>query len=386
MRTITKALITLMAAITMCLTPLSVIDDADAATVTTGKGGASIEAEDVSIENFNRLVSDIDRDRILNGLDLEVETTDIEIKEVKSLKRSIGYRVNSGDSKYVYGDSYKLKISYEKSSLTEPYILFPLKDGLQSLYNYVGTNEAPIGSALKIEGDVETRTSLNVQSEFYLTDDKNVAETGTEMERTTYVWYKLTFTYTDTVNNVTKTFTVEKKDMTVDIITTAVDLLDNNRSKLVGDDTVIVTLYREHNLEYGADYSFDGKSASYYEKHLSGVNGTFNKGTAETLGVLSTEDMTAKEKIPYYSSEAEISLYSSDDVRDASLKDDGEMKSFLKTIGKVGDSYDTAESIQGSAAAVIGTVEGTSDVIFFVIIGVLAAATVAMGVLLLKKD
>ena len=386
MRTITKALITLMAAITMCLMPLSIMDDAEAATISTGDGGASIEAEDVGMENFNRLVSDIDRDQILYGLDLEVETTDIEIKEVKSLKRSIGYKVNSGDSKYVYGDSYKLKISYEKSSLTEPYILFPLEDGLQSLYNYVGTNEAPIGSALKIEGDVETRTSLNVQSEFYLTDDKNVAETGTEMERTTYVWYKLTFTYTDTVNNVTKTFTVEKKDMTVDIITTAVDLLDNNRSKLAADDTVIVTVYREHNLEYGADYSFDGKSASYYEKHLSGVNGTFQKDTAEMLGVLSTDDVAAQKNIPYYSDDAEISLYSSDDVRDASLKSNGAMKDFLKTIGKVGDSYETAESIQGSSAAVIGTVEGTSDVIFFVIIGVLAAATVAMGILLLKKD
>ncbi len=386
MRTITKALITLMAAITMCLTPLSIIDDAEAATISTGDGGASIEAEDVNMENFNRLVSDIDRDQILYGLDLEVETTDIEIKEVKSLKRSIGYKVNSGDSKYVYGDSYKLKISYEKSSLTEPYILFPLHDGLQSLYNYVGTNEAPIGSALKIEGDVETRTSLNVQNDFYLTDDKNIVETDTEMERTTYVWYKLTFTYTDTVNNVTKTFTVEKKDMTVDIITTAADLLDNNRSKLASDDIVIVTLYREHNLEYGADYSFDGKSASYYEKHLSGVNGTFQKDTAEMLGVLSTDDVAAQKNIPYYSDDAEISLYSSDDVRDASLKSNGAMKDFLKTIGKVGDSYETAESIQGSSAAVIGTVEGTSDVIFFVIIGVLAAATVAMGVLLLKKD
>ena len=33
MRTITKALITLMAAITMCLMPLSIMDDAEAATI-----------------------------------------------------------------------------------------------------------------------------------------------------------------------------------------------------------------------------------------------------------------------------------------------------------------------------------------------------------------
>ena len=381
MRSISKAMIAVMIAAAMCAVPLFVIEDADAATVTTGEKALSVEASDVTTADFDRLFSDLVKGVvILVPLDIEIDASDVTFSEV-TFKEGIAMKVDEDKTYGVSGSYIKAKIAYQKD-LTTPVQMFPLTAGLEELYDYLGTNIAATGKNLKVEGTIEMGNNSNETANFFITNENKIADDTTTTVRSSF--YKANYTVTYNNGSSVKSFDVEVSGKENTTTTETVKYLIEDKKNAINATEVLVSSTIDNKVEKSGTYKFDGKTASYEAKDVpQSVEGTFVKGTA--VSHLSSENL-APVDILYYSEDGPALFSSPYAVEDATLRDNTAMKTFLESIGSVSDSYSTAKSIADSGSADVSAGgSGGSNIIFYVIIGVLAVAVVALAVILIKK-
>ena len=382
MKSISKAMIAVMIAAAMCVVPLFVIEDADAATVETGEKGLSVEAKDVSTANFNRLVSNLMKEyMILAPLDFSVNASDVTFSEV-TLKKGIAEKISDDSIYYNDGSYIKAKFTYQKD-LTTSVQLFPKTAGLEDLYRYMGSNMAASGKNLKIEGTIEMGQDMNDTSDFFKTNENKLADDGSTMVNSSF--YKASYTVTYNDGSTVKKFDVESSGKQESTTETTVKYLIDDKKDTINATEVLISTTTTNKTEESATYKFDGKTGSYEGKDVpQKVEGNFVKETA--VAHLDSEDLKPQD-ILYYSEDGPALFTSPLMVEDATLRDNAAMKTFLESIGTVSDSYSTANSVanSGSADVSAGGSSGGSNIIFYVIIGVLAVAVVALAVLMIKK-
>ena len=379
-------MIAVMIAAAMCVVPLFVIEDADAATITTGEYGASFEGSDIPIDKFNELLTnDYVDGLILTSVGFVPVTEAPTVTKVVSLKSSVGNKNGDNSGESAMGQYAKLEVVIE-GDLYLDLTLFELEDGFQDLFKYLGnTNKIASGTHLKIEGTVEVSRSIIGSGEFYKTDAGKIAATKevTDMSTKSFIDLKYTFK----VGGVEKVVQLKETSISSNKATVTLDYDTDDRAKVVDGTKVFITTVNDDKAEITQDFSFDGKSASYSHKTVVDDSKTFQYRDAGD--VLINMDMAPSECY-YYSADDDVPTLFNPAIVPAgstTIRSNAGMKSFLEGIGSVNDSYSNAKSIADSAASSVSGdgSGGSNNIIFYVIIGVLAVAVVALAVLMIKK-
>ncbi len=167
---------------------------------------------------------------------------------------------------------------------------------------------------------------------------------------------------------------------------------------LKADSKVIITNKVTGAMKTSVSYDYKGNKSSYesYQDLSLLMGGSTYRQTA-VLDIIAPATVECEPYV-YYDNDATIDpwtgnvetvgLFNNLTVQDSELKDNDKMKEFLEKIGSVGNSYSDADSVANGAYENVTESSGNgggSNVIFYVIIGVLAVAVVALAVLLIKK-
>lgn len=378
-------MIAVMIAAAMCVVPLFVIEDADAAEIKTATKALTFEG-DMSAADFSRLVSDGAKDQYLNYVGYGLNHSNTTFSDI-NVKAAVTEDVGSNEGKMGDAVVINCKISSERT-LSSATALFTKTGGLEDLYKYFGKNVVDSGT-LKVEGSIVLNSSMKTDTTYYKTEEGKIATESSSMITCMKLVVDLTVTYND--GSTTKSFEVKGTSIMNTVYKMNANYIVDDKAKVIAATKVLVNqvgsmIAPEMNTESSMNYKFDGKEASYESKSADIDSGTFIETTAEAL--LSSEDAEV-ESISYYD-ESGLALFSDPDtIGDATLKNNANMETFLKNVGSVGDSFSTGSSIVDSAYSEIAP-EGSSggsnnNIIFYVIIGVLAVAVVALAVLLIKK-
>ncbi len=405
MKSISKAMIAVMMAAAMCIVPLFVIEDSAATEIKTGDVGVSFKAGEISKENYEKLMPvesyGAFAESALTALGLDsddFEITGIKVTKIKDVKLSLGNKVT--DSKGYQTSSQAATAEIEFVATCDPSWgtgcdLFAMVDGTQNLYKEIGTNKVVEGNTLTFKGTVVMEEMSSSISTIEKTYGENVIPTAGEGKSSNYVSYKGDMTFKNATGEYKIAVDAESGSSYDSEI--EYDFYDVKVADLKADSKVIMTTKQTGAMKTAISYDYKDKKSSY-ESYTDaarlGANGIYMQFVVGDIIAPATVEC---KPYVYYDPDAVLNPFTGDittvglfnnlTVQDDSLKDNDKMKTFLKDIGTVGDSYSDAESVANGAYENVeeSSSSGGSNIIFYVIIGVLAVAVVALAVLMIKK-
>ena len=403
MKTMSKALIAVMIAAAMCIVPLFVIEDSAATEVKTGDIGVSFKAGEISKENFEKLMPVESYEEFATeamgaiGISsTSFNITDVKVTAIKDVKTSLGSKVT--DSKLYQTKGTAVKVDIEFVATYDSLLscdLFKTVDGTQELYKEIGTNQIVSGNTLTFKGTVTMEEMSGGEQSFEKTYGENVVVTGSEGKTSAYAQYKGDVTFKNSSGEY-KIAVDGETGRTADT-TSEYDFYGVKIADLKADSKVIITNKVTGAMKTSVSYDYKGNKSSYESyQDLSLLMGGSTYRQTVVLDIIAPATVECEPYV-YYDNDATIDwsgdvdtvgLFNNLTVQDSELKDNDKMKEFLEKIGSVGNSYSDADSVANGAYENVIESSGNgggSNVIFYVIIGVLAVAVVALAVLLIKK-
>ena len=403
MKAISKALIAVMAAAAMCLVPLfAVADDSDAtASLTVGEKGVSFKAGSISDDNFNKLVSTDAKegmciqalDAIVSGSTYGWDVSVTSFTDVSDVKMSTGTQYREDGAKYVDGSAitFKAKFTAKYTGLM-PSTFFGLYDGTQNLFIALNdTNMIVTGDILTVEGKFTMRQTSILEEEYTKNAENNLVITTSERRTSNDLSFDGTVIYKH------DTFTKE-----IDLKTSAesqIDVKTTNdygtvepKDVVAGTKVFVNEFYKAYASKYDFKYTVDGKtdrvSLEIDRTPMTG-SGTYEVTTAELGGCIMVGTFAAPDYYYYKADDVYqlVSLFNETTVNDVTLKDNTEMEKFLNEIGTAENEFSGADSVTEAAetSVDISSGSGSNNTIFYIIIGVLAVAVVALAVMTFVK-
>ncbi len=395
-------MIAVMIAAAMCVVPLFVIEDSDADIEETSSG-VSFKAGSIADSNFNAFVSaDYKMTLAFDVLEVVVDSnsdswtiTDIVIKNVKDVKMSRGNELTSRDFTSSEAWAIKFDITFNaKYTGLLPIQLFSTEDGTQALYKAFNGNTIVTDDVISVDGtytmgesDIRTADFEKAESGKYITTETSIKAYKETAFNGSFVFKEKKVTLDATMEMSYEAKTVSEFDVKVADVTSATKAfattsiesagVTSNVYYKVGDDSC--TLKRE----YGKDVMelLAGLMLPIGVGYQAGEAGALGLVTDEAAMVLKVETY-----VPYDSTDESIALVTDDMLADSYHNTDSVI-SFFNDNGTYSEEYSAAESVANAeySTVSVGGSNGGSKVIFYVIIGVLAIAVVALAVLMIKK-
>ena len=422
MKTISKALIAVMVAAAMCLVPVfAIADGSDAAgSLTDGSSGVSFKGS-MSDTDFNKLVTDEYKEEIAS---MVLETvvaddgslggvftiSDLTVSDVSDIKLSKGMKIDGDKITNVSAQALKCKIkftaTFDGGLFSDTATLFNLYDGNQVLYNEIGSNVITDGNVLKFDGTVTLDMSASSTSTMAKNGNDNyvATEVSGKMSKSESYSGELKF------NNGTavKTIDLDVKQATSSDATITLDYGDVKMEDVVSGTKVIIG-YKDIKgaSEQEYKYTVNDKKGGYDYKVGAdyGMPAMFTPATVADLAtyqaylsasfggniVLYVDSALKVPEYKYYIAldmGCELCLFNMGMVK-SDYQDDTKLGTFLNSVGTADEtSFSDADSVADSAYSAVsepGNGGSGSNLIFYVIIGVLAVAVVALAVLAFKK-
>ena len=407
MKTISKALIAVMAAAAMCLVPLfAVADDSDAITVTSGEKAVSFKASSITDEKFNGLVTQAYKNYIADEAFNAIFPSpsdwtivgDATVKNVKDTRMSLGNSVSESKLENVSASSITFDVVMTaKCNDILGTSLFELKDGTQDLYKELGLNTVEYNAQVTIEGTVTL--------EEYEYTEYTIAKNSTNDYVTKELFGKhsssASFDGKVKVNALDKTYELKSKSETGGETTITPDYYNASKIEEVSKTSKVILNYKNDatTVEDEFSYKINGKSDSYSIKYDANalMGSDYMAGTVETLEamfggqiMLYFDTAISPVALSYYDEfgvPMTNCLFSYGTVSIADPTND-KVKNYLADIGTVSDEFSDAESVANGAYTPVsapGNGGSGNNIVFYIIIGVLAVAVVALAVLMIKK-
>ena len=410
MKTISKALIAVMVAAAMCLVPLfAVADDSDAIDVTAGEAGISFKAGSISDDNFKKLTGGDAKEEIYaeyassvlnavieDGYKFNVDGSTVKISNVKDVKIALGTKITSDSYATTNGREITFDIEFKATAYSGG-DLFDLYDGTQTLYKELGkTNRFAATNTVEFKGTATISEMMSSDYKIAKTYSNYYVATEGTMKMSTFASFEGDVTFN---NGTTYKITIDKAETGMSADSSfEFDFYGVDTTNLTSESKYIKTTDGESSatdvLKYKINDKSDGYDFSYNSKDVptSLTRKTYTVGEVGDLLVpyLFTTNLSVPEYLYYDGSlvpSESTSFFNQFSVSDSALKDNTKMKEFLDDIGSVGDTYSSAESVSDSAYESVGA-SGSGNggnIVFYIIIGVLAVAVVALAVLMIKK-
>ena len=402
-------MIAVMIAAVMCAVPLFIVEDSEAVDVTAGDAGISFKAGSISDENFDKLTGGTAKEEIYAGYarsvleavvedsyKFSVDASSVKISNVKDVKLAKGMKITTDSVAMTNGQEMKFDVEF-KATASSAGELFDLYDGTQTLYKELGkTNRFAATNTLEFKGTAIISGMMDTENKIAKTYSDYYVATEGKMKMSEYSQFSgdVTFnngtTYKITIDNAEKGFSSDAK--------ITLDFYGVEPSGLTSESKYMKTTTGTSSASNALKYKINDKSGGYDRSYNSDdipdglMGGMYQVGTVADLDgeYLYTTSLAVPTYLYYdgsvYPNEM-TSFFNQYCVNDATLKDNDKMKEFLEDIGSVGDTFSSAESAADGAFESVGASGngGGSNVIFYVIIGVLAVAVVALAVLLIKK-
>ena len=393
-------MIAVMIAAVMCAVPLFVIEDAEAYTVTADSTGVSAEASSMEPSDFAKLIPTEEIKlmvlvMVLGGMvgDLNYDVDSFTVNEVKDLKMARGTEVTEDTKTVINGTSFTLNVDFTVTKVVSSTAIEQPYDGFQDLYR--AFNDMPVGHKLTFKGCtlVMDRYSKEV-TKFTINNENNFVVSEGEFIESTYtrcscddIEYKdgddvreLKFEYEATTD----------KDKCDSYSFCSADFKDEVKIKDVVDstNTFVVSDNRDCARSTSMKYVYDGKTYDFSETkdHYDGITDTsevtYEVSSASVAGAIIKSDIAPP--VYLFCGNTQYSMFNSAEV-DPSINTNDAMKTFLDDKGTIGESYSDAKSVADSTSSSVSTGGGSSNIIFYVIIGVLAVAVVALAIILIRK-
>ena len=407
MKTINKAMIAVMIAAVMCAVPLFVIDDSEAITITTGDAGVSFKAGSVSDEDFAKLTGGDNKETTYAGYARSVMSTVIDeynkftvnastvkITNVEDYRLSRAAKLTEDSYATTKADEITFDIEFTATASSAG-DLFILYDGTQTLYIELGkTNRFVSTNTVTFKGTATIGTTMTKDCSIAKTYGNNYITTEGTLKTSEYkefsgevifnngVAHRITVSKAATGNSTDSSFEYDFYGVEPSNLTSDSKYMKNNDGTYTGTN---VFKYKINNRSDGYDRSYN--QDDFPSRLFANI---YSVGTVEDLEFsdLFTFDLSVPEYLYYDGSlvpTPSTCLFDKNCVADESLKDNDRMREFLDGIGTVGSTYSDAESVTNAAFESVGSSGGNSNIIFYVIIGVLSVAVVALAVLMIRK-
>ena len=398
-------MIAVMIAAAMCAVPLFIIEDSEAATITTGdkEKAVSFKAGSVEDAKFNELVSGPFKEYIASQVLTSIVPSDgdwaiseVVIKNVKDIKMSKGNSVSDSVIKEIDASAITCDITF-KATCDNPYgtTLFEPYDGTQTLYKELGTYMVANGDVITIEGTATIEQYESIESSIVKNSDNNyvVKEINGKESQSSSFKGKVKVVSLD------KTYELETKAENGTDVKVTPDYYNAEKIEDVKDTSKVVLTYSFGSdlVNYVFKYTINGKSDGYDKKLPSNAFMPFDymAGTVSEIELMTTGEIIliytgeiAPTPVYYYKAGTGMptdSFFNDSTIALASPTNES-VKTFLDGIGDVSDEFSTASSVADGAYTPVNKDGGSNNnIVFYVIIGVLAVAVVALAVLMIKK-
>lgn len=390
MRTISKASIALIIAVAMCLTPLLVAEDSDAATMDTGESGASFTADSISDDDLNRLMTGVGKDNmaaiIHNSLfqnSNKFDFADIEVKNARDIEMARGMRVDEECKNTIIASKETYDISFTATASVDTELNYSnFNTYLLELYEYLGGWSAPSGSTLVFDGTItyekcyrnELYYSANNANDYVLTKEYLLDSNKTIIDGT--------FKYTSAeAGSSTKEFDIHYEGGGLFEVENLYDFGDMDIKDVIITTPTKKMLDYKTNIYHGVlEYNADGKKDGYdYTVDQVDLYGTEDRYEI-TTPTIETGSITC-DNYHYYG--PSLSLFTS--VADPALANDDALKEFLGEIGSTSESFSDIDSIADDATSSFGSSKPNTSFIFYILIAILGIGVIVMAALMLKK-
>ena len=403
-------MIAVMIAAAMCVVPLFVIEDSEAITVTAGDKAVSFKAGSITDEKFDGLVTQdyknqlaekvIDSIVVKNGYSSNWEFVgNATVKNVKDVKLSLGNSVSDSSLKNISASAIKFDLEMTIKCKSTTGILFNMSDGTQTLFKELGTNKVAQNDQLTINGTVVLEDYTYLESSIV----KNTAENYVVKEMTVKNSTSVSFDGKIKVVALDKTYELKTKKATGAEAISTPDYYNADKIEDVTETSKVilnVKIGSGGGVETSFNYKINDKSGGYDSivdtralMEMIGSGGAYQAGTvaeieAETGETLLYTVNLAPTPVSYYDPSGtwmEDCFFSYGMVSIADPTNE-KVKTYLDDIGDISDSYSDAKSVADGAYTSVSTGgSGNNNIVFYVIIGVLAVAVVALAVLMIKK-
>lgn len=397
-------MIAVMIAAAMCVVPLFVIEDSEAVTVTTGEKAVSFSAGSITDEKFDGLVTQPYKNRLVSQAISVIVPDSYEwsfdgtptVKNVKDVKLALGNSVSDGLLKNVSASkiTFDVVVTLSATSNTD---LFTERDGTQDLYKELGISALSAGSKITIEGTV----TLDSYEYTEISIVKNTADNYVTKEITVENSTSVSFDGKVKVVSLDKTYELKAKNASGGKAKMVPDYYNADKIEDVTlTSKVLLNAKTESGgaVEQSFNYKIADKSGGYDDKTdtnaiMRGVG--YIAGTVESVQSSMMLDApllfdTNIEPMPVYyydpSGTWMKNCFFGNGMVSIADPTNEKVKTYLDDIGDISDSYSDAKSnADGAYSPVSAGGSGNNNIVFYVIIGVLAVAVVALAVLMIKK-
>ena len=394
-------MIAVMIAAAMCAVPLFVIEDSEAeATVTTGEKAYSFKGDSIKPADWE---ATMDSDELYNTLTylaymmfgtMSITPSDITLSELNTYNKAMGEKVTDSQMIQMASQKVKYKVSM---TLTLPlgapgFQIFD--DGAQDVYREF--NNLPADSKVIIEDMVVLfEMSQTTTADYVVNEDKNLVFTKKVEESSQRIEISFSdaeYKAAEVTKKVSFDLTTVSSTKEKDTYTYyTADLKDEvDATKAVGTTKVLVLNdKRGSGVEAKVDVTVNGKNYSDSDKKIDYSGGQdvstpeFSESTAAAAGAF-IDHAVAPTAFSLYGI-GSTCLFNPSDVKDPGEMDEAKLKTALEGMGTVSTEFSDAESITDNASDSVSGSSGGNNIIFYVIIGVLAVAVVALAVILIKK-
>ena len=410
MNQITKIAVVLLAVASMVAVPYAVASDSsDAYDVTVGETGATFSLENMKTDDIDRLYSESNKNTFASSLlgkflyyaSMVYTISDVTVTEM-DLSKSMSQSVTE-DTIQSYNTSmmsYKLTFTatFNSSSFFASFADRTFETSLIYSKDLISTfgNDKPTADTKFEFTAVVTDVSLAENKYSYVTTDaKSFAVTESESNTGTTYAFDADVKYTRMVGTQLKTdsFKLKSTSDTDNSYTTVFDYGTVGASKAVADTSVFKKSLPEDQCS-NTTYSFTCGDVSTSDELKYDLSGVFyaNRGGGKWTAATSDEFLIAEniqaKPILFYGDDVSTSLFTSFAVVDTTLKTNDAMKAFLSTAGTTSEDY--KDSVSASTdlfdeyeVTMKESDSGDSNVMFYVIIGVLAVVIVILVLLMI---
>lgn len=402
MRSISKAMIAVMIAAAMCVVPLFVIEDSEAYVVKKDSAGVSAETGSMEPADFYKLIPEEGVKEMVFPMllgpmigDTAYGIDSFKLNKVTDLKLARGTEVTDDTQTDIDGSTMTLNFDMTVTKMLAPASIEVPYDGFQDLYR--AFNDMPVGHKLIFKDCTITIKEYSKEvTKFAINNDKNFV--FTERDTITSMSVKVScndiqYKNADDVKNLKFEYEMARDfNKCIKLSFYSADFKDEVKIENVVGTTNTFKLNDNRDCAQKAfiKYNYDGKDYSYSstKDHYDGTDTTdvkYDVLTASEAGAIMTRDMAPPEYL--FCGEdtpAQKCLFDSSEV-DASVNTNEKMKTFLQEKGTIGESYSDASNVANASATSVPTGSSGNNIVFYVIIGVLAVAVVALAVLMIKK-
>ena len=398
MGNVVKAIVAAVIVSSFCLTPLLAIP-ADAATYEVGSDGVSFKGSSIDEKKFNNLFTD-DYKKMLGYKTLEAivpgdfvevvtryDVTVPMIEEISNIRTSLGMEVTDKTLSRIESSSIVCDISFKATCLSDT-TLFELVDGTQKLYKELDNGiTVKAGSELVVEGTATIRNVDILDEDFIVTESGDCLVTWTSNKVYDCREFSGTvdYTYTCDKGKLTKTIDLETEfRMGGDYVTELeyyVDDMKKATATVSCGDTADLRIY---------EYNVNGVSGSYNDRiPMATIYRDYmvQHDTAAALGLaLTTEEMKVPD-ITFYKPAGTVNgdCLFNDAYINPDYRSETAVKELLDDVGSIGETYSSSKSVANNIYTPVSSRYGPTDVIFYVLIAVLATALIGAVVLLIKN-